>query len=204
MQGRGGAVRGAGRKGRYYREHFPDCECERHSVSIFSPGLVADGEVLIRLFVPGSVRPEAEAGKMELLSHALRGTEEIGLSVIRREFTSERTLMSRAALLAKRRNLQVSQIGFAVILCSDIRSLSWDGTGVYCVTDSATETDPSHADVHRGLVFPSGTPDQKTYLREFREGLAKRFDLLGALSEVFNWHCPGRRHPPMIPPWSAS
>lgn len=166
--------------------------------------MVADYEVLVRLLLPGSVRPDEEAEQRKLVGHTIRAVDEFGLSVFRRSFNTERTLRAKAKHIADRRNVHASQIGFATILCADIRSINLSGTRVYCVYDSATEADPSHADVHRGLDFPSGTPNQRAVVRTHREKLAKRFDLHDSLSDVFSWRGPDKRRPPIAPPWSIN
>lgn len=174
-----------GRKGEYYREHFPGCECERRSVSIHSPGVVAGEELLVRFFVSAAVDADEDADEGGFARNQIRGVEEIGLSVIRVSLISEHELEARLDDYSRRMNVCATDVKIATILCSDVRAFFQDEMRVYCVYDSASEDDPFHADIHRGLSYPPGTPGQKRIHRRLRERLAKRFVLRGSLPDVF-------------------
>lgn len=174
-----------GKKGAYYRRFFPGCECERHKVSRHSPGVVKCGEMLLRLAIPGHVGVNQATGVRAFKQEALRGVDALGLSVIRLGHASESLVKSKAAEFAENKGVFSSEVLFGISRCADIRSICEDGRQVYSIIDSATQNDPTHADIHRDFAFPPGTKDQRAVYTRFRRTLSSVFTIYDSLSEPF-------------------
>lgn len=162
----------------HYRERFPDCECEKCSVSDYSPGTAGDEEVLIRtLYSPFQINSETgHVDPVHFRQDALRR----GLSVNRKRHTTEAEL--RAKIEAKIvRDIQDGKrrdrfYKVVTARCGDIRSLvDEDGRRQFCVYDTANRDDRSHADVCQTVDPPPGTTNRKSV----RDGIGSR------LFEVF-------------------
>ena len=145
-----------------YREEHPACECERYSVSDHSPGLVRDDELLIRtLYSPYQIN---EKGTVTPAS--FRDALERGLSVNRKSFISEADLRKgiEGKIERDRKEGKERDEFYRVVTarCGDVRQLfSEDGERLFCIYDTASEEDVSHADVCQALDPPPGTPNRK-------------------------------------------
>lgn len=145
-----------------YREEHPACECERYSVSDHSPGLVRDDELLIRtLYSPYQINEKGTATPA-----SFRDALERGLSVNRKSFISEADLRKRieGKIERDRKEGKERDEFYRVVTarCGDVRQLlSEDGERLFCVYDTASQEDVSHADVCQALDPPPGTPNRK-------------------------------------------
>lgn len=137
-------------------EH-PNCECDAVSISQFSPGPVQQDERLARLVVePKHLNPD---GTIEVGS--LRDVHENGLSLVRQLYVTEPELYQKAQSLAAtqqarenkkaekdhRTPVALSVKGVINFDADRVRQWEIDGVRRFCVMDSATETDPYHADI---------------------------------------------------------
>lgn len=145
-----------------YREEYPGCECERYSVSDHSPGLVRDDELLIRtLYSPYQID---EKGTVTPAS--FRDALERGLSINRKSCIGEADLRKgiEGKIERDRKEGKERDEFYRVVTarCGDVRRLfSEDGERLFCVYDTASQEDVSHADVCQALDPPPGTPNRK-------------------------------------------
>ena len=161
----------------HYRERFPDCECENHSVSDHSPGLVGDDEVLIReLYSPHYINEDTG----EVKPVAFRDARDRGLSVTRRLHSSERA--HRAKIMKKVAADQAAgrnNDGFWRVVsgsCARIRGITGDdGRRLFCVYDTAREDDASHADVCQAIDPPPETVNRKSIRMKISSMLFEAF-----------------------------
>lgn len=155
---------GSGCKCIHYREVYPDCECEKYSVSDHSPGLVENCELLIRT-VYSPIQINQATGQVDpafFRNDALKR----GLSINRKLHVSQADLRKRIECkIARDRNAGKERDEFYRVVtarCGDVRRLvSEDGERLFCVYDTASEEDVSHADICQSLEPPPGTPDRR-------------------------------------------
>ena len=156
--------RDSGCKCIHYREEYPGCECEKYSVSDHSPGLVQNDELLIRT-VYSPIQINQETGQVNpafFRNDALKR----GLSINRKHQVSEADLRRKIECkIVRDRNEGKERDDFYRVVtarCSAVRRLvSDDGERLFCVYDTASEEDISHADICQALDPPPGTPDRK-------------------------------------------
>lgn len=162
----------------HYRDLFPNCECENGSVSDHSPGLVQDDEVLVRvLYSPHYINKETG----EVTPAAFADARTRGLSIRRKTHISEKD--HRAKIEEK---VAVDQAagrnndGFWRVVytrCTDVRNLKLDNGGgrAFCVYDTATEDDSSHADVCQAFDLPPHTEGRNVLRIKLRSQLFEAF-----------------------------
>ena len=161
----------------HYREHFPECECERSSVSAHSPGLVQDDEILIRtLYSPFQINEET--GRVDP-AHFRTDLEKRGFSVNRMDHISETDLQTKIARKIEHDRAKGRQRGefYRVVTarCGDIRHLVDGDRRLFCTYDTASEDDPSHADVCQALEYPPGTQNRRALAKENSAKLYDQF-----------------------------
>ena len=133
----------------HYRTSFPDCQCEGTSVSQHSPGPVSNEEVLVRaIFRPGHVDARGHVTPMYfqdiIKEYALRG-----MSLNRKDRVTEAKLRG---LLRDHSSNTHNFMRFIAAKCGDLRRLRSDGgVRAFCVYDTATAEDCSHADVCQSM-----------------------------------------------------
>ncbi len=155
-----------------YREHFPCGECERQSVSEYSPGPVRDTEDLVRLCLPRQIR----GGRIDLSS--LGGTDGRGVSVIRCAYVSKEELDLKREAFAGKHGVAADDVRLAKVLCRKVRDIEWAGRQGFNIYDTAGETDLSHADICRSACVAKGTPDRKVAIRRLQTELRDCFEFL--------------------------
>ncbi len=158
----------------HYRRLDPNGDCENHSVSAHSPGKVEHTETLYRLILPEHLR----RGLSTIDPFALRAVETLGLSVIRARYVSLADMRERVRAYAKRKDVSFSDVSLAMAQCGDVRAVEVSGAQGYNVYDTATKHDRAHADVCRALIFPPGTPGQRSRFRELRAELSEVFTVV--------------------------
>lgn len=137
-------------KAPYIAAAHPGCACETTSVHPqHSPGPVAGGELLIRcIYSPHHIEPETGLLRPTAFDDAC----DKGLSVDRMDHSSAAALQQQIAAklaapnaIAKKHEFK----GVAVFRCQDARDITYDANGQrsFGVYDTATATDPAHADV---------------------------------------------------------
>ena len=157
-------------------------------MSDHSPGLVRDDELLIRtLYSPHQIN---EKGTVTPAS--FRDALERGLSVNRKSFISEAGLRKRieGKIERDRKDGKERNEFYRVVAarCGDVRQLfSEDGARLFCVYDTASQEDVSHADVCQALDPPPGTPNRrmlrkKTSTRLFDVFVGEATDLAAVYS----------------------
>ena len=153
-----------------YREKFPDCACERESVSEHSPGLVADSEVLVRtLFREEDIDPE---GRMKP-EYFRRDPEGRGFSVDRVHLMGPETL--KADKCADSRYNGYLQ--FIAICAKDLRKLLEREKRLFCIYDSGTAENKFHADICQNVHVEPGTPNRKSLMMNIAWQLRATFGL---------------------------
>ena len=154
-----------------YRESFPDCVCERESVSIHSPGRVEDNEVLVRsifterlLDREGRVKP----------THFRPEPSTRGFSVDRVNRTRVGFLKS-----SKRKDARFKgYLKFAAARSGDIRDLmNEDGTRLFCIYDTATAGNHAHADICQNVILQVGAENRKKRMMEIAWQLNRAFSI---------------------------
>lgn len=148
----------------------PECQCEKQSASPgLSPGIVQPGEILIRI-LPSPLFWDPKRAMPTTAAFSEVST--CGMSVTRRDHCSNDELNEQIHRRIKD-NPNRSYGGLAAAKYDDIRDMKPDGNRAFCVYDTATELDHSHADVCQAHV-PS--PIQKTAQdRAMRRELQKKF-----------------------------
>ena len=151
-----------------YREEFPDCACEHESVSQYSPGPVADSEVLVRTLFreqqldqegrlkPAYFRPEP----------ATRG------------FSVDRVLLMGPGPLKSSKRADARYNGYLkfIATCSnDIRHLLEGGQRLFCIYDSATAENRAHADICQNVLVQPGAQNRRRRMMEVAWHLRSTF-----------------------------
>ena len=134
-----------------YRESFPDCQCEKDSVSSHSPGLVDDHEVLVRtLFAERAIGRDGRPKPLYFRSDASKG----GFSIDRIRHTDVEGL-----IFSKQQDPRYrGYLRFVAALSEVVRGLKHeDGRRLFCVYDSATKENSAHADICQNVRLKSGT-----------------------------------------------
>ncbi len=153
-----------------YRLQAKDCICEEYSVSNHSPGPVQDDEYVIRqIYSP--IHIDEETGRLKPL--AFEDASSRGMSVNRKNFVSKQELEEKIAKklkIDKDRGKKRTCKGVAIAKCSDIRAITHQETKSFCIYDTATDKDKSHADICQAI---SGR----------KEGSRARFKLRKVFSE---------------------
>lgn len=154
----------------HYRKKFPDCTCEGESVSEYSSGRVCDDEVLVRAIFRPNYLDQRGYLMPTYFQNVVKDFTIRGLSVNRNRYVTETDL--RARLRYHPSNIH-GYLGFIAAKCGDLRQLRLDGRRAFCIYDSATEEDCSHADVCQAV---SPVPDATK--RESRTGRMKMARML--------------------------
>jgi hypothetical protein len=132
-------------------------QCEQESVAPgVSPGIVEPDERLVRYLSTDYVEDSPDGGKVvkpNAFSHA--GTS--GMSVDRLRHRSK----SRSAEVAP------FYIGYVAATCADIRAIQADASRCFLVYDTASATNPAHADICQCLFAPKS--QQAKYRRRLRD-----------------------------------
>ncbi len=145
---------------------FPHCVCEQDSVSSYSPGIVQDEEYLIRLIFSPTHFNEQMA---QLKPFAFFDCKDKGLSVNRMQYTSVEELKQTAAFISHGRQM----VGVVIAKCGDIRAIiNEENERGFCVYDTATKNNQSHADICQAVACQDGSRKQGSKLRR---KLMKRF-----------------------------
>jgi hypothetical protein len=154
-----------------YDAQFPNCVNEQSSVSQHSPGVVQNDEELTRMiFSP--IHIDKDTGQLTQL--AFLDAVDKGLSVNRTLHTSLKELEQKASLIianAQQRGRARHLVGLAKTKCENIRAIiTNDSKQAFCVYDTATSQDQSHADICQAVVG-------KSQGNEVREELRKLFSV---------------------------
>lgn len=124
----------------------PDCICEKHKTSRYSPGPVSDTEKLTRfVFSPLHLRKNG-AIKPSVFSHVFQ----VGCSVQRESVVSESELTQFVrGFLAK--NPTQAWHGVLTGDCSLLRQFSLESLGrrALCIYDTAEKDNPAHGEIHQ-------------------------------------------------------
>ncbi|MCY4341718.1 MAG: hypothetical protein OXE48_10220 [Gammaproteobacteria bacterium] len=154
----------------HYREKFPDCACERESVSTYSPGPVADSEVLVRAIF--RQQPIDQDGRMKP-AYFRRDPESRGFSV-------DRVLMMGAASLKSSKINDIRYTGhlqFIATCAKEVRALLESEKRLFCIYDSGTLANNFHADICQNLHFGSSTPNRKVRMMKIAWELRSTFQV---------------------------
>ena len=162
----------------HYREAFPNCECEQHSVSDHSPGTVQDDEVLIRT-VYSRVQLNSETGCIDPV-HLRHDARTRGLSLNRKSHITEGDLRARIeAKIARDRAAGKRTDNFYKVIATRLRDLKClvddDGRRLFCVYDTATRDDTSHADMCQSSEPAKGTANRNVLLMKLSSRLLEAF-----------------------------
>lgn len=153
----------------HYRENFPDCACERESVSNHSPGLVEDSEILVRTLFRRSLI--GQDGRLKP-SYFRMDPPSRGFSVDRIQKTDEESLIKNK----KTDDRYDGDLFFIGSHCGDVRALTAeDRERLFCVYDSATEENHAHADICQNFVVSPSTPNRKSLMMEIAWQLREVF-----------------------------
>lgn len=150
-----------------------DCTCEGHSASPHSPGPVSGSEILVRrLFLP----IHFSAIRHEPTRDAYTDVYRRGLSVNRECHISEEELQQQAHQ-AIAQSPSKTGFAFAIAKCEHIRNMRYfDGSRIFCVYDTATRDDPSHADIVYSRIHEKLPKDDR---RRIAAILAEVFRVVG-------------------------
>lgn len=133
------------RKAEVIDAESPDCACEAHSVSPFSPGRVTDDETLWRLIL-SPVHYDVAAGKVKEL--AFDDASNKGLSVQRLTVAGgEDGIRRRGEARAADKPGRTFECAIGAT-AGAVRTLRGSADGErFCIYDTAEADDPGHADV---------------------------------------------------------
>lgn len=149
----------------HYREQFPGCECENHSVSDYSLGAVGNEEIIIRtLFSP--IQINGKTGFVDPV-HFRHDALKRGLSVNRKDHIDEADLRAKIeAKIAWDQEQGKNRDGFYRVVtasCGRIRGIRGeDGSRLFCVYDTGNVDDASHADVCQAFDPPPETANRRS------------------------------------------
>lgn len=151
-----------------YRERFPDCACENESVSKYSPGTVADSEILVRtLFRDQQIGPDGRLKPAYFRPDpAARG------------FSVDRvTLMGSEVLKStKRTDARYNGVLQFIATCTrDVRGLLEGEKRLFCIYDSGTVENNFHADICQNVLVEPGARNRKTRMMEIAWQLRSTF-----------------------------
>lgn len=136
----------------YYREYFPDCQCECESVSSHSPGTVQHHEPLVRALFS---RHHLDGENRPSLTYLRGSLGRRGFSVDRLTYSNDTEIISQKKHDAKFHGY----LSFAGLNCDAVRALiNTKGKRLYCVYDTALEQNIAHADICQNEYFKKGTP----------------------------------------------
>ena len=151
-----------------YRDVFPDCACERESVSPHSLGPVTDAEVLVRtLFRDNQVDGEGNPTP----SYFRPDPTARGFSVDRMQFMDPETLKES-------KHADPRYDGYLMFIAAraeDIRRLKDAEKRLFCIYDSAIEDNHVHADICQNVVLPPETQGRKKRMMEIARHLRSAF-----------------------------
>lgn len=152
----------------HYREKFPDCACERESVSTHSPGPVTNGEVLVRTIFKQQLIDRD--GRMKPVFFR-RDPETRGFSV-------DRVLLMGAAPLKSSKLDDARYNGhlrFIATCAKDVRALLESEKRLFCIYDSGTVENKFHADICQNLRVEPGAPHRKDRMMKIAWTLRSTF-----------------------------
>lgn len=145
----------------HYRQHFPDCRCERESVSKHSPGPVQDDEILVRTLF----RKQAtdRDGRLKPTYFRPEPTS--------RGFSVDRLSLVGGGSLAESKRTDARYNGYLQFIAArsgDLRAATLDdGKRLFCVYDSGTVENNAHADICQNVHVDPGTENRKERMMEF-------------------------------------
>ena len=154
-----------------YQEKFPDCVCERESVSIHSPGPVADNEILVRsIFTERELNQEGRVKPIHFRPEpSTRG------------FSVDRVNRNQVGLLKSSKRKDARHKGylkFAAARSGDIRNLmNDDGKRLFCVYDTATVENHAHADICQNVILQAGAENRRNRMMEIAWQLRSVFSM---------------------------
>jgi hypothetical protein len=166
----------------------PNCECENQPVSLFSPGKIADGEVLCRsIYSP--IHVDKETGC--IVEAAFSDVKDKGLSVDRLSYIAAKDLSKKGEKKAeddRAKGKNREYLGVVKANSVDIRKiLSADKKRSFCVYDTAKANDRSHADVCQ--VLSGGKLQQKQARRELQKAFTIHPEILASPEESSSSDC---------------
>ncbi len=154
----------------HYRKHFPDCACERETVSKHSPGPVTDNEILVRtLFSERQIDPDGYLKP----AYFRPDPPAKGFSVDRVHRMGPEPLKS-SKLTDARYN---GYLQFIATCTKNIRELSEDGKRLFCVYDSGTVENSFHADICQNVHVEPGTQNRRARMMEIAWVLRDSFGM---------------------------
>lgn len=134
-------------------KEFPNCVCESHPTSDFSPGIVQDAESLVRIIMSPIDIDEASD---ELKPDVTRDAGSHGMSCVRMQGVNA---IECASLGQQREDIKREKghkyQGFVTLSVHDVRLLSEKTQRAYCVYDTAEESEVRHAEVMCALTEKS-------------------------------------------------
>ncbi|GCL36003.1 hypothetical protein SR1949_11030 [Sphaerospermopsis reniformis] len=133
---------------KFVQENDSECNCEKVSVSQYSPGIIEDDEILIRqIYSP--IHIDKETGKVN--SSAFIDSQDKGMSVNRKTYTSLEELNKKVEYklnLDQKRGKDKHFLGVVYTSCENVRSIKTDDNlKAFCVYDTGNKHDISHADI---------------------------------------------------------
>lgn len=145
----------------HYRQHFPDCQCERESVSEHSPGPVKDSEILVRTLFRRQTTDQDGRLKPTYFRPEPTGR---GFSVDRLSLVDAESLAT-----TKRTDARYNDyLRFIAAHSGDLRATTInDGKRLFCIYDSATADNTAHADICQNVHIAPGEKDRKARMMEF-------------------------------------
>jgi hypothetical protein len=137
---------------KFIQENDAECTCENTSVSSYSPGVVQDSEILIRqIYSP--IHIDEETGKIKPL--AFDDAKDKGMSVNRKNYSSKEQLLQKIEnklKLDQQRGKNRDFPGVIYTNCYKVRRISSNnGIKAFCVYDTGSKNDYSHADICQAI-----------------------------------------------------
>ena len=132
---------------------FPNCRCEKVSVSEFSPCLIDDHETLLSVVTSKSYISKRGQVEPTLFDNRLSN----GISTDRKQHTTLAEYKKRSAQLVKE-NEKKTDFGSIELAVKSIRSMTHKGKRVFAVYDTGLEKNPSHAEIVQTEIPSPKTP----------------------------------------------
>ena len=164
---------------KFVQENDSQCNCEKVSVSQYSPGIIEDDEILIRqIYSP--IHIDKQTGK--ILPLAFLDVQDKGMSVNRKIYSSIEELNKKVQYKLRLDEKRGKGKGFEGIIyatCQDVRAIKTnDNLKAFCVYDTGNRNDISHADICQTISSRVEGSRIRSKLREIFSDIPIKLDIL--------------------------
>ena len=144
---------------------YSKCACETNIISEFSPGLISDDEILVRVIF----------NEDHILENGLHPAEfstvkTFGLSVLRKLYCDKTEFERLIQKVFDGKEVK----GIAIVKTKDIKNIVDKGERIFCLYDTSEQGNVSHSDIFQ---VNGGKSFQKEMRKRLREKFGKALNL---------------------------